>query len=176
MNTPPLCITTGDSSFSLVGEGSDPKVILEFDPLLGTDNFIVDEGGSKGIEAKKAKRAKKGIKDIGETFGWLTAGWTIISKIRANGATAGIVHKYYVEPITGKKFRSKIVVKQYLETKSISKSNYASNRSLRDIYKSNEDVKFGDIDKSFPHVENSKVSTSQNEDVKIGDIDKSISH
>ncbi|XP_074341945.1 uncharacterized protein LOC141679342 [Apium graveolens] len=119
------------SAFAAAGDfiaipESNPKAIAESDPLLGTDNFIADEGGSKGTEAKRAKRAKKGSEDIEETSRWLPAGWTIISKIRANGATAGTIDKYYVEPITKKRFRSKIAVKKYLETGSMKKSNSAS--------------------------------------------------
>ncbi|XP_074328103.1 uncharacterized protein LOC141666015 [Apium graveolens] len=126
MKSPPLFAAAGDSSSTLFGKGSFPKVIPESDPLLGTGDFITDEGGSKGTDAKRAKRAKKGSESIGETLGWLPVGWTIISKIRANGATAGTVDKYYVEPITNKRFRSKIAVKKYLEIGSMKKTNSAS--------------------------------------------------
>lgn len=114
---PPGYVAAGDSP---VGVRSDPKAVPGYDPLLGSDAFIAVESGSK---VPKAKRAKKGSEDGGETPGWLPVGWTITSRTRANGATAGSVDRYYVEPGTGQRFRSKIEVKRYLETGSRKKSN-----------------------------------------------------
>lgn len=90
---PPGFVAAGDASHAPVGGRSDPKPILGSDPLLGSDAFIAVEGGSKGPEAKRAKRAKKGNEDGGETPGWLPAGWTITTKTRTNGATAGTVDR-----------------------------------------------------------------------------------
>ncbi|WZZ31452.1 hypothetical protein YC2023_014853 [Brassica napus] len=46
---------------------------------------------------------------------WLPPGWRVEDKVRASGATAGSVDKYYLEPITGRKFRSRTEVLYYLE-------------------------------------------------------------
>ncbi|KAK1382936.1 Methyl-CpG-binding domain-containing protein 6 [Heracleum sosnowskyi] len=124
---PPGFVAAGNSSHAPVGGSSDPKPVPGSDPLLGSGDFIAVEGsGSKGPEAKRAKRAKRGSEDGGETEGWLPAGWTITSKTRTNGATAGTIDRYYVEPVTGQRFRSKIEVKRYLETGS-RKSNSDAN-------------------------------------------------
>lgn len=82
---PPGFDAAGDSSNAPVGGRSDPK--SGPDPLLGSGDFIAAEGGSKG---PGAKRAKKESEDGGD---WLPAGWTITSKTRTNGATAGTVDR-----------------------------------------------------------------------------------
>ncbi|XP_074326183.1 methyl-CpG-binding domain-containing protein 6-like [Apium graveolens] len=106
---------------------SDPKAIPESHSLLGTGDLIVSESSSKGT---KAKRARKRSNDGEKTSVWLPAGWTVIYKTRANGSTAGTVDKYYVEPITGQRFRSKVAVKRYLETGSQNKSKSDDNAQL----------------------------------------------
>ncbi|KAL8089433.1 hypothetical protein AgCh_039042 [Apium graveolens] len=122
---PPGFAAAGGSSQVPGGIRSDPKSVPGSDPLLGSGDFIAAEGGSsKGPEPK---RAKKGSEDGGDSSGWLPAGWTITTKTRTNGATAGTVDRYYVEPITGQRFRSKIEVQRYLETGSRKKSNSDAN-------------------------------------------------
>ncbi|CAA7032212.1 unnamed protein product [Microthlaspi erraticum] len=54
----------------------------------------------KDPESKSRKRAAPGDN-------WLPPGWTVEDKVRTSGATAGSVDKYYHEPITGRKFRSR---------------------------------------------------------------------
>lgn len=51
---------------------------------------------------------------------WLPANWTVESRKRSRGASAGVVDKYYVDP-SGRKFRSKKDVYHFLETGSIRK-------------------------------------------------------
>jgi hypothetical protein len=59
-------------------------------------------------ESKSRKRAAPGDN-------WLPPGWRVEDKIRTSGATAGSVDKYYYEPNTGRKFRSRTEVLYYLE-------------------------------------------------------------
>ncbi|XP_022753830.1 methyl-CpG-binding domain-containing protein 5-like [Durio zibethinus] len=47
---------------------------------------------------------------------WLPAGWLVEYRVRSSGATAGLVDKYYVDPSSGRKFRSKKEVLYFLET------------------------------------------------------------
>ncbi|KAE8729476.1 Detected protein of confused Function [Hibiscus syriacus] len=47
---------------------------------------------------------------------WFPAGWLIEDRVRSSGATAGLVDQYYVDPSSGRKFRSKKEVLYYLET------------------------------------------------------------
>ncbi|KAL1832285.1 hypothetical protein ACET3Z_001936 [Daucus carota] len=71
--------------------------------------------------------------------GWLPAGWTVTYKTRTSGATAGTVDKYYVEPITGARFRSKVEVERYLETGSKNKLPSDANATpLGTLNKNNE--------------------------------------
>ncbi|KAJ8552021.1 hypothetical protein K7X08_028464 [Anisodus acutangulus] len=47
---------------------------------------------------------------------WLPESWKLETKVRASGATAGTVDRYYYEPVSGCKFRSKNEVLYFLET------------------------------------------------------------
>ncbi|KAJ8558435.1 hypothetical protein K7X08_005201 [Anisodus acutangulus] len=47
---------------------------------------------------------------------WLPESWKFETKVRASGATAGTVDRYYYEPVSGRKFRSKNEVLYFLET------------------------------------------------------------
>ncbi|CAN7114746.1 methyl-CpG-binding domain-containing protein 6 [Brassica rapa] len=46
---------------------------------------------------------------------WLPDGWRVEDKVRTSGAKAGSVDKYYYEPVTGRRFRSRTEVLYYLE-------------------------------------------------------------
>ncbi|EXC10657.1 Methyl-CpG-binding domain-containing protein 6 [Morus notabilis] len=47
---------------------------------------------------------------------WLPRGWTVEDKVRSSGATAGSKDRYYFDPVSGLKFRSKKEVLYFLET------------------------------------------------------------
>ncbi|CAN4119181.1 unnamed protein product [Withania somnifera] len=47
---------------------------------------------------------------------WLPEDWKFETRVRTNGATAGLVDRYYYEPVSGSKFRSKAEVLYFLET------------------------------------------------------------
>ncbi|XP_040952752.1 methyl-CpG-binding domain-containing protein 5 [Gossypium hirsutum] len=47
---------------------------------------------------------------------WLPTGWLIKDRGRSSDARPGLVDKYYVDPSSGRKFRSKKKVLYYLET------------------------------------------------------------
>ncbi|KAK8485067.1 hypothetical protein V6N11_031087 [Hibiscus sabdariffa] len=49
---------------------------------------------------------------------WLPPGWLIEDRVRSSGATAGVVDRYYFEPSSGRRFRSKKEVVYFLETGS----------------------------------------------------------
>nr|7FEO_A Chain A, Methyl-CpG-binding domain-containing protein 5 [Arabidopsis thaliana]7FEO_B Chain B, Methyl-CpG-binding domain-containing protein 5 [Arabidopsis thaliana] len=46
---------------------------------------------------------------------WLPPDWRTEIRVRTSGTKAGTVDKFYYEPITGRKFRSKNEVLYYLE-------------------------------------------------------------
>ncbi|KAF8082702.1 hypothetical protein N665_0809s0005 [Sinapis alba] len=54
---------------------------------------------------------------------WLPDGWRVEDKVRTSGATAGVVDKYYYEPVTGRRFRSRTEVLYYLEHGTSKKGN-----------------------------------------------------
>nr|VDD32717.1 unnamed protein product [Brassica oleracea] len=74
--------------------------------LRGSESVRI--GMSNGTEQTR-KRAAPGDSN------WLPPGWRVEDKVRTSGATAGSVDKYYYEPITGRKFRSRTEVLYYLE-------------------------------------------------------------
>ncbi|XP_062161031.1 methyl-CpG-binding domain-containing protein 5-like isoform X3 [Alnus glutinosa] len=47
---------------------------------------------------------------------WLPSGWSIEDRVRSSGATAGTVDRYYFDPVSGIRFRSKTEVLYFLET------------------------------------------------------------
>ncbi|XP_050235600.1 methyl-CpG-binding domain-containing protein 5 [Mercurialis annua] len=47
---------------------------------------------------------------------WLPPGWVVEDRVRVAGATAGTVDKYYTDPVSNRRFRSKKEVQYYLET------------------------------------------------------------
>ncbi|KAE8727685.1 Detected protein of confused Function [Hibiscus syriacus] len=49
---------------------------------------------------------------------WLPPGWLVEDRVRSSGATAGLVDRYYFEPSSGRRFRSKKEVLYFLETGS----------------------------------------------------------
>ncbi|KAL1208488.1 Methyl-CpG-binding domain-containing protein 6 [Cardamine amara subsp. amara] len=59
-------------------------------------------------ESKSRKRPAPGDN-------WLPPDWRVEDRVRTSGATAGSVDKYYYEPITGRKFRSRTEVLYYLQ-------------------------------------------------------------
>ncbi|KAJ7521345.1 hypothetical protein O6H91_19G049000 [Diphasiastrum complanatum] len=52
---------------------------------------------------------------------WLPDGWTAEIRTREMGNTAGTKDKYYVDPTTGRRFRSKNEVMEYVETGNLSR-------------------------------------------------------
>ncbi|CAA7036724.1 unnamed protein product [Microthlaspi erraticum] len=59
-------------------------------------------------ESRPRKRASPGED-------WLPADWTTQVRTRTSGTKAGMVDKFYYEPVTGQKFRSKNEVLYYLK-------------------------------------------------------------
>ncbi|GLU11607.1 hypothetical protein SLE2022_283430 [Rubroshorea leprosula] len=47
---------------------------------------------------------------------WLPPGWVVEDRVRISGATAGTVDKYYFDPTSGRRFRSKKEVLKFLGT------------------------------------------------------------
>ncbi|KAL5580997.1 hypothetical protein UlMin_013439 [Ulmus minor] len=123
---------------------------LPSDPLLRPGSYIATDSGkfsSKGTSQRRAEFATtfEGVqregggtamdKSSGNSAGrekrkagdqdmsWLPPGWTYVSKVRGSGATAGTVDKYYIHPVSGRKFRSKNEVLTFVETGTIPRFN-----------------------------------------------------
>ncbi|KAF8094816.1 hypothetical protein N665_0352s0024 [Sinapis alba] len=99
------------------------------DPLLSNGSFISSPttagDGTLGNSATQPpiqvnpspgqQSESKSRKRSAPLENWLPPGWRVEDKVRTSGATAGAVDKYYLEPITGRKFRSRTEVLYYLE-------------------------------------------------------------
>ncbi|PON33512.1 Methyl-CpG DNA binding [Parasponia andersonii] len=116
------------------------------DPLLGSGSFIdattnangrstpVDDrkaqtaeprrssnGGAACPGAEKPNAAEPGSgrgkrKPPEPELDWLPSGWTFEDRVRISGVTAGSTDRYYIDPVSGRKFRSKNEVLYFLET------------------------------------------------------------
>ncbi|XVF68768.1 hypothetical protein PTKIN_Ptkin11bG0027800 [Pterospermum kingtungense] len=112
---------------------------LTSDPLLRPGAFIDPSGRNQSAESPKPPNGSTPNGARPETQGldpnnssssaepkakrrivapetWLPAGWLVEDRVRTNGATAGMVDKYYIDPSSGRKFRSKKEVLYFLET------------------------------------------------------------
>ncbi|XAR60170.1 hypothetical protein NMG60_11033428 [Bertholletia excelsa] len=57
---------------------------------------------------------------------WLPDDWRMEFRVRSSGVTAGSVDRYYVEPVSGSRFRSKNEVEYFLQTGSKRKKKPSS--------------------------------------------------
>ncbi|CAN6692692.1 unnamed protein product [Malus baccata var. baccata] len=80
------------------------------DPGTGPDST---EGGAGRVK-------RKAFTDSMES--WLPQGWSVQEKVRSSGATAGSTDRYYIDPVSGRRFRSKIEVLRFLETGTAKKA------------------------------------------------------
>ncbi|KAK8581552.1 hypothetical protein V6N12_071771 [Hibiscus sabdariffa] len=108
---------------------------LSSDPLLKPGAFIDANGQNQSPEPSEFPNGStpngaqaqgsnissslaepKGKRRVVPPETWLPVGWLIEDRVRSSGATAILVDKYYVDPSSGRKFRSKKEVLYYLET------------------------------------------------------------
>ncbi|XP_050369643.1 methyl-CpG-binding domain-containing protein 5-like [Argentina anserina] len=100
------------------------------DPLLQSGAFIdaaameEEEAGnpqSNGVDSVTPGTSKaKGSDPM--SMDWLPAGWRVEYKVRSSGATAGITDRYYYDPVSGRRFRSKKEVLRFMETGTLKKN------------------------------------------------------
>ncbi|OWM68803.1 methyl-CpG-binding domain-containing protein 6-like [Punica granatum] len=86
------------------------------EPVTATAESAAD--GSEDSKPKRRRRLTVGERRVaaGETPDWLPSGWIVEDRVRSSGATAGLVDKYYCDPVSGHVFRSKKEVLYFLET------------------------------------------------------------
>ncbi|KAM7256046.1 hypothetical protein ACFE04_011787 [Oxalis oulophora] len=110
------------------------------DPLLDSGSFIIDPNNIsinnppiKNIEPmshnssngdvappESVTPAKRAAPVTGD-MSWLPAGWLIEERVRSSGATAGTVDRYYFDPASKRRFRSKKEVMYFLENGTLRK-------------------------------------------------------
>ncbi|XP_047320968.1 methyl-CpG-binding domain-containing protein 5-like [Impatiens glandulifera] len=67
------------------------------------------------VNGMTPKRPTK-IPSVPERPDWLPEGWRFEHKVRTSGVSAGLYDRYYIEPISKHRFRSKKEVEYFLET------------------------------------------------------------
>ncbi|PSR89842.1 Methyl-CpG-binding domain-containing protein [Actinidia chinensis var. chinensis] len=72
------------------------------------------DGGSTPAEPKETPQ----VTAPPERPSWLPEGWRVDYRVRSSGASAGTVDRYYFEPASGRKFRSRKEVEYFLQTGS----------------------------------------------------------
>ncbi|XP_022155116.1 methyl-CpG-binding domain-containing protein 5-like [Momordica charantia] len=80
-----------------------------------------DSPAPRKLSASKATPDASPKSVPSERPNWLPPGWVVQDRVRASGATAGTVDKYYFDPTSGRRFRSKIEVLYFLETGTLRK-------------------------------------------------------
>ncbi|KAK2643073.1 hypothetical protein Ddye_024836 [Dipteronia dyeriana] len=68
-----------------------------------------------GTTAEKPPHRRSAAAVSTESPNWLPQGWKVEDRVRTSGATAGMVDKYYLDPSSGCRFRSKKEVLYFLE-------------------------------------------------------------
>ncbi|MCD7462721.1 hypothetical protein HAX54_049256 [Datura stramonium] len=81
---------------------------------------------SKAETVTPQRRQNRSVDVNAERPSWLPDNWNIETRVRTSGATAGTVDRYYHEPGSGRKFRSKNEVLYFLETGKRKKANTGS--------------------------------------------------
>lgn len=87
-------------------------------------------GGSPAPSSESTARGKR--KPTEAELDWLPPGWTVEDRVRTSGATAGTRDRYYFDPVSSRKFRSKKEVLYFLETGSRKKSKKQTESSDAD--------------------------------------------
>ncbi|XP_050140976.1 methyl-CpG-binding domain-containing protein 5-like [Malus sylvestris] len=76
--------------------------------------------GAESTEGGAGRAKRKGVSEPLEN--WLPPGWSVQEKVRSSGLTAGSTDRYYFDPVSGRRFRSKIEVLRFLETGTTKKA------------------------------------------------------
>ncbi|XP_049389906.1 methyl-CpG-binding domain-containing protein 6-like [Solanum stenotomum] len=71
---------------------------------------------------------------VQERPSWLPEDWKFKSVVRMGGATAGVTDHYYYEPLSGKRFRSKIAVLDFLSKKADSETPKGRNKEVETTF------------------------------------------
>ncbi|WCJ20591.1 methyl-CPG-binding domain protein 5 [Euphorbia peplus] len=96
---------------------------------------LASVNGSQSATKGRRKIPVNASPPSGETATWLPDGWLVEARTRENGATAGTMDRYYIEPVNKRRFRSKVEVLHYLETGELLK-----NKRKKEAENSNTDA------------------------------------
>ncbi|KNA05589.1 hypothetical protein SOVF_188950 [Spinacia oleracea] len=98
----------------------DPVVMASPPPISDKKSAGPSSNGNSKPVKSTASPAAAAV-DADQLPDWMPPGWTMEHRVRASGASAGSRDKYYREPGTSRKFRSKKEVMHYLETGTLLK-------------------------------------------------------
>ncbi|XP_055835809.1 methyl-CpG-binding domain-containing protein 5-like [Solanum dulcamara] len=101
--------TTKPNKGALPDEGNVPD-------LTPATTLEMQNTASVAETATPVRQGSRSAEVNVERPSWLPLDWRFEARVRTNGATAGTVDRYYYEPASGTKFRSKTEVLYFLET------------------------------------------------------------
>ncbi|CAN6442638.1 unnamed protein product [Victoria cruziana] len=118
-----------------------PGVVEREDPAIGA--------GVRGLDVCVAVPVQAALpeKPASETVAvnrpeWLPAGWTTGIKVRTSGATAGARDKYFYDPVSNRRFRSKKEVLNFLQTGKLGRYKPKALKEL-DAHSTDKDLSAG---------------------------------
>ncbi|EEF29524.1 methyl-CpG-binding domain-containing protein 5 [Ricinus communis] len=96
-------------------------------------NVGVEQSEATPLKSRRKVPVTMAPAPSADSANWLPPGWLVEDRVRASGATAGTVDKYYIEPVTGRRFRSKKEVQYFLETGTKKKTKRGMENSEGDV-------------------------------------------
>uniref|UniRef100_A0A0V0HNB2 Putative ovule protein n=1 Tax=Solanum chacoense TaxID=4108 RepID=A0A0V0HNB2_SOLCH len=124
---PPIIVTTNDICNNcihldpLLPSGTYIDVVLDVRAENSTQNNgdVPNEEKMSDITLSKLQIQKKitpmRLVNLDRSK-WLPEKWRFETKVHTNGATTGIVNRYYIEPVSRGKFRSENLVDNFMKT------------------------------------------------------------
>ncbi|RAL38266.1 unnamed protein product [Cuscuta campestris] len=109
----------------------------ESEPGMTADTVTDQAADSSQRRARRKQVSEESV----ERPSWLPENWKMDVRVRNSGATAGTVDRYYIDPVSGKRFRSSKEVLHYLETGSKRKPSESPGANPKQQKKSSSSTK-----------------------------------
>ncbi|XP_031099335.1 methyl-CpG-binding domain-containing protein 5-like [Ipomoea triloba] len=110
---PPDPLLRSDAYIEVDMEATPLRSRVVVDPPEMSADTVTDQAADS---SQRRARRKMLPEDAAERPAWLPENWKMELRVRNSGATAGSIDRYYIDPVSGKKFRSSKEVLHYLET------------------------------------------------------------
>ncbi|XP_062084961.1 methyl-CpG-binding domain-containing protein 5-like [Humulus lupulus] len=114
---PPDPLLKSGSSIGATTNGQSSVDDRKAEPRKSSNGGAACPDNTNGAEPATTTSSVRGIRKQPEPeIDWLPPGWTVEDRVRVSGASAGTTDRYYFDPISNRKFRSKKEVLYFLQT------------------------------------------------------------